>query len=201
MRRMHMGNIAIRHSAVVLAVLLLASCGGSAADPPLLSSAAEQRVDQGDVDPAAALLMQDLGIDADEAQRRLELQEQTPALEADLRALFPRTFAGLWIDQNHGGRVTIATKGDEQEAVEVARERGFEVTGAAVTWSIADLEAAERRLRPSAAALGLGIGIDVRANQVLIRQPQGVPTESVTALLAAEPPGLVRVERGLDSAD
>lgn len=189
-----MRRTSTRHSALVVTALLLAGCGVGANDSQSIGFAAEQDANQRDVDPAAAFLMQDLGIDADEAQRRLDLQLKTPALEADLRALFPQTFAGLWIDQHAGGAVTIAIKGGEQRAVEEARKRGFHATGVAVTWSGAELAAAQRRLEPSAAALGLSLGVDVRANQVLIRQPPGVPTRAVTALLAEEPRGLVRVE-------
>ena len=196
-RPMRVGHIAVRRCAVVLAVLLLASCGGTSADPPLADSAAEQ--DLGGVDPAAAFLMQDLGIDAAEAERRLKLQEQTPALEADLRARFPETFAGLWIDQAGGGTVTIATKGGDPAVVKLASGRGFDATSVSVTWSSAELEATAGRLRPGAAALGLGIGVDTRSNQVLIMRPPDVSAESVSALLAAEPPGLVRIEQGRDT--
>ena len=191
---MHMGHLAGRHCAVVLAVLLLASCGGTSAGSPLADSAAEQ--DLGDVDPAAAFLMQDLGIGAAEAERRLKLQEQTSALEADLRARFPETFAGLWINQDGGGTVTIATKGGDPAVVKLARGRGFDATGVSATWSSAELEAAAVRLSPGAAALGLGIGVDLLSNQVLITRPPDVSAESVSALLAAEQPGLVRIEQG-----
>jgi len=194
---MHMGHIAVRHCAVALAVLLLASCGGTSADSPLADSAAEQ--DSGDVDPAAAFLMQDLGIDAAEAERRLKLQEQTPALETDLKARFPETFAGLWINQDGGGTVTIASKGGDPAVVKFARGRSFDAAGVSATWSSAELEAAAGRLSPGAAALGLGIGVDVRSNQVLIRRPPDASAESVSALLAAEPPGLVRIEEGSDT--
>lgn len=145
--------------------------------------------------------MQDLGIDATEAQRRLKVQEQTPALEADLRARFPATFAGLWINQDGDGTVTIATKGGDPAVVKFARGRGFDATGVSATWSSAELEAAAGRLGPGAAALGLGIGVgvDIRSNQVLIMRPPDVSAESVSALLAAEPSGLVRIEQGSDT--
>ena len=194
---MHVARIAVRRCAGVFAALLLASCGGTSADSPLADSAAQQGL--GDVDPAAAFLMQDLGIDAAEAQRRLKLQEQTPALEADLRARFPETFAGLWINQDGGGTVTIATKGGDPAVVRLARGRGFDATAVSATWSSAELEAAAGRLSPGAAALGLGIGVDIRSNQVLIMRPPDVSAESASALLAAEPPGLVRIEQGSDT--
>jgi len=197
-RPMHVARLVVRRCAGVLAVLLLASCGGTSADSRLADAAAEQGAD--DVDPAAAFLMQDLGIDATEAQRRLKVQEQTPALEADLRARFPATFAGLWINQDGDGTVTIATKGGDPAVVKLARGRGFDATGVSATWSSAELEASAGRLSPGAAALGLGIGVDIRSNQVLIMRPPDVPAESVSALLAAEPPGLVRIDKGSDTA-
>ena len=197
MRPISVGQMAVRHCAGVLAVLLLASCGGTSADSPSADSAAEQGL--GDVDPAVAFLMQDLGIDAAEAQRRLKLQEQTPALEADLRARFPETFAGLWINQDGGRTVTIATKGGDPAVVKLARGRGLDATGVSVTWSSAELEAAADRLSLGAAARGLGIGVDIRSNQVLIMRPPDVSAESVSGLLAAEPPGLVRIEQGSDT--
>lgn len=172
---------------------------GQAATPQSSLAGSTTEQDVGDVDPAAAFLMKDLGIEAVEAERRLQLQEQTPALATDLRARFPETFAGLWIDQSAGGAVTIAVKGGDPAVVELARERGFNATGVSATWSSAELEGTAGRLSPGAAALGLGIGVDVRSNQVLIMRPLDVSVESVSALLAAEPPGLVRIEQGSDT--
>ena len=95
--------------------------------------------------------------------------------------------------------MTIGTKGGDPAVVKLARGRGFDALGVSATWSSAELEAAAGRLSPGAAALGLGIGVDNRSNQILIMRPPDVSAESVSALLAAEPPGLVRIEQGLDT--
>jgi streptogrisin C len=85
-----------------------------------------------------------------EALRRLRLQAAAGELETRLRSRAAGSYAGMWIDHEHGGRLVVAAK----TPAEVARlARGATVVR--VRYSLAELAATRQRL-----AVQLGDGPD-----------------------------------------
>lgn len=150
------------------------------------------------VDPAAAFLMSDLGISADEAANRLTIQEQTPDLDAELKATLPDSYAGLWIDQSAGGQVMVATKNpDDPKISAIASKHELrDVKVVSVRRSLIALEAMQRRLEPRARALRLGLGVDVTKNRLQIRKPSAVPADAIREVVANEPDDAITVVDG-----
>jgi hypothetical protein len=69
------------------------------------------RGSSGPVDPAIASLASDLGLSIAEAEKRNDWQQRALQLDAALRQSMADSFAGVWIDEDHGGRVQIGVAG------------------------------------------------------------------------------------------
>jgi len=65
----------------------------------------------GSVDPAVASLAADLGLSISEAEKRNDWQHRALQLDAALRHSMADSFAGVWVDEENGGRVKIGVAG------------------------------------------------------------------------------------------
>jgi streptogrisin C len=128
-----------RVQAAVAAVALLAALGAvalhrglgwtaapstsAAPTPPTVSLLARPA----DVAGSVAYLQQHYGVSQAEAMRRLNLQLRAPSLAAWLERRFPDSFAGMWLDQDHGGVLMIGATRPEpiRAAVATLPERAF----------------------------------------------------------------------------
>lgn len=114
------------------------------------------------------------GIGPAEALRRLELQRHLPALHRRLAAQLPDAYAGLWIDQEHGGEVVIhATDPRRLDDALAGWPDRRHVRPVEARFSLAELRAAEARVRTrlGPTASRLKVGVDVRANAVVVNGP------------------------------
>lgn len=177
-----------------LAILMVSSVQVETATAGLAPrSAAGAVVAPSPEDPAQAALVREFGIAAGEAERRLRLQERTPALEEALSVEHPTSFGGLWIDQEAGGVVVIAATDDGAALAALARSMGFErPTVVPAARSLRQLELIRTSVRSRTNRLAVGLGIDVRANVVVVRRPPNVRAADVDAAISGEPTGAVR---------
>lgn len=102
-------------------------------------------------------------VTADEAARRLALQEAATPLAARLATAFPAEYAGMWLDQAGGGVLTVAATRVDPVRATVAEEPDVaHVRVVPARYSLRQLGTAADRL---AATLGLTAGTDVVVDQ------------------------------------
>jgi streptogrisin C len=142
----------------------------------------QQRLDAQQVRGSIAYLRKTYGVSEQEALRRLRLQATAQTLETALRREAPGSYAGMWIDQEHGGRLVVAAKTPAQVA---PLAKGASVVR--VKYSLAELTAARQRL---AAELGDGPDsvlqprVSEATNQVVVWRRDWLVTEGVKTFAA-----------------
>ncbi|MBB5871839.1 streptogrisin C [Allocatelliglobosispora scoriae] len=111
-----------------------------------------------------AYLRATYGISAAEAQRRLALQRDAPAIAADLAARFPGEFAGAWIDQARGGVLIVAaTETAPIRTNLLTRPDAGHLSTVKVTRSLRQLRSTATEV---AAKLGVTVGAEVAIDEV-----------------------------------
>ena len=88
-----------------LAIALMAAPGHANAS----AAASESALPAGQVAESVNYLTSTYRITTSEALRRLMLQREAPRLNNQLAEQFPDSFAGTWIDQDHGGVLVVGT--------------------------------------------------------------------------------------------
>ncbi|MDG9727609.1 MULTISPECIES: carbohydrate-binding protein [unclassified Streptomyces] len=180
------------------AALLVAGLSGSASagTAPAGSAPTAAETLRTDAAPVALLsaMQRDLGLDRQQAERRLVNEAEAGATAARLRAALGGDYAGAWLRGAESGTLTVATTdADDVAAIEAA--------GAAATvvrHSLADLDAAKSRLDRAATGRDTTDApvryVDVRTNTVTV---QAVRPSAAHALLdaAGVDAGLARVEK------
>ncbi|MFH9816782.1 carbohydrate-binding protein [Streptomyces sp. NPDC017230] len=180
------------------AALLVAGLSGSASagTAPAGSAPTAAETLRTDAAPVALLsaMQRDLGLDRQQAERRLVNEAEAGATAARLRAALGGDYAGAWLRGAESGTLTVATTdADDVTAIEAA--------GAAATvvrHSLADLDAAKSRLDRAATGRDTTDApvryVDVRTNTVTV---QAVRPSAAHALLdaAGVDAGLARVEK------
>lgn len=111
----------------------------------------------------------DQNISVDEAVRRLKLQPALGKLDAQLAQEEPETYAGSWIQHQPEYGFVVNVTGNVEELSAYLQNAPFAelLEVRKVTWSLKQLEAAQRRAGDVAQALGLPFesGINIFENQ------------------------------------
>ncbi|MFH8973176.1 alpha-lytic protease prodomain-containing protein [Streptomyces sp. NPDC017890] len=193
-RHTRAAGAAVAATAALLVAGLSGSASAGAASAGSAPTAAETL--RTDAAPPALLtaMQRDLGLDRQQAERRLVNEAEAGATAGRLRAALGGDFAGAWLRGAESGTLTVATTdADDVAAIEAA--------GAAATvvrHSLADLDAAKSRLDRAAAGRDTTDApvryVDVRTNTVTVR---AVRPAAARALLdaAGVDAGLARVEK------
>jgi streptogrisin C len=164
-------------AAIVSGSLIVAPGSAQAVSPP---------IDRAQVSGSVAYLRGAYGISEQEALRRLRLQQTAQTLERTLVANTPKSYGGLWIDQQHGGTLVVATTSPTEAAAYVGNlpDRSH-ISVTRVGRSLAELRSSRDRL---AVALGDGPGsvwlprVDERSNQVVVWRRDWLAAASPQAL-------------------
>ncbi|WP_225636251.1 alpha-lytic protease prodomain-containing protein [Streptomyces solaniscabiei] len=170
------------------AALLVAGLSGSAsagaaeaAQPSAPSAAQTLRTDA--APPALLHAMQrDLGLDRQQAERRLVNEAEAGAVAGRLRAALGSDFAGAWVGGAESGTLTVATT----DAGDVGAIEAQGAEAKVVRHSLAGLDAAKARLDRAAAGRNTADApvwyVDTRTNTLVV---EAVRPAAARALLAA----------------
>ncbi|MFI2505288.1 carbohydrate-binding protein [Streptomyces sp. NPDC018972] len=178
------------------AALLVAGLSGSASAGPTASAAQTLRTDAA---PPALLeaMERDLGLDRQQAERRLANEADAGTTAGRLRAALGSDFAGAWVSGAESGTLTVATTdADDVPAIEA---QGAKAT--VVHHSLTALDAAKSRLDRAAQRNDTTDApvwyVDVRTNTVVV---EAVRTSAARALLSAAgiDRSLTRIEKSAD---
>jgi streptogrisin C len=158
---------------------LSGTAGADGAAPP--TAAASLRT--ADAPPALLRAMQrDLGLDRDQAERRLVNEAEAGAAAGRLRAALGADFAGAWVRGPESATLTVATT----DPADVAAIEARGAHAVVVRHSLADLDAAKARLDRAAARVDTTDVpvryVDVRTNSLVV---QAVRADAARSLLAA----------------
>ncbi|MFI8949167.1 alpha-lytic protease prodomain-containing protein [Streptomyces sp. NPDC053750] len=180
------------------AALLVAGLSGSASagTAPTGSAPTAAEALRTDAAPPALLIamQRDLGLDRQQAERRLANEAEAGATAGRLRAALGGDFAGAWVRGAESGTLTVATT----DAADVAAIEAQGAVAQVVRHSLAELDAAKFRLDRVAADRDTTDApvryVDVRTNTVTV---QAVRPSAARALLdaAGVDAGLARVEK------
>jgi streptogrisin C len=178
------------------AALLVAGLSGSASAGPTASTAQALRTDAA---PPALLeaMERDLGLDRQQAERRLANEADAGTTAGRLRAALGSDFAGAWVSGAESGTLTVATTDtDDVPAIEAQGAKA-----AVVRHSLTALNAAKSRLDRAAQRNDTTDApvwyADVRTNTVVV---QAVRPSAARALLSAAgiDRSLTRIEKSAD---
>ena len=127
-----------------------------------------------DLTASVAYLEAHYGITKAEAARRLKLQSQADQLDAQLRAGYPDAYAGMWLDQSHGGVLRIATTNASALAPAIAKTAdSAHIALVPVQRSLKQLDALADAIRAELPDSVAQVSVDVIANQVAVYQTAG----------------------------
>jgi streptogrisin C len=125
-----------------------------------------------DAKGSIAYLRAAYGVDESEAIRRLELQRISVQVQEWLRTNHSDTFGGMWIDQEGGGLLNLAsTTPAVVERVTANLPDRKHVRAPKVRWSLSQLEATQARLEKS---INPGLDIKLRRAEVSVDVPANV---------------------------
>jgi streptogrisin C len=194
--RARAAGAALAATAALLVAGLSGSASAGAAGAPSVPTAAETL--RTDAAPPALLkaMQRDLGLDREQAERRLANEADAGAVAGRLRAALGDDFAGAWVRGAESGTLTVATT----DAADVAVIEAQGAAAKVVRHSLAELDAAKARLDRAAAQRAADAAdapvryVDVRTNTVTV---QALRPSAARALLdaAGVDAGLARVER------
>jgi streptogrisin C len=123
---------------------------------------------------SVAYLQAHYGTSKAEATRRLKLQGQADQLDAQLRAAYPDAYAGMWLDQSHGGVLRIATTDASALAPAIAKTAdSAHIALVPVQRSLKQLDALADAIRAQLPDSVAQVSVDVTANQVAVYQTAG----------------------------
>ncbi|MER6764796.1 MULTISPECIES: chymotrypsin family serine protease [Amycolatopsis] len=107
-----------------------------------VSAAPRSSLSPYDVQESTAYLTARYQVSADEALRRLELQNRIPELQQRISKLQPDAYAGMWLDQDHGGVLVIGSTATAQATLVTASEEdAAHIRVQQARWSLRDLQA------------------------------------------------------------
>ncbi|MFC8869118.1 carbohydrate-binding protein [Streptomyces sp. NPDC057148] len=199
----HRHTRAVGAAAVAAAALLVAGLSGSASagTAPADSAPTAAETLRTDAAPPALLraMERDLGLDRQQAERRLANEADAGATAGRLRAALGADYAGAWVRGAESGTLTVATT----DAADVAAIEAQGAVAKVVRHSLADLDAAKARIDRAAAERGGDATdaavryVDVRANTVTV---QATRPSAARALVdaAGVDAGAVRVEKAAE---
>jgi hypothetical protein len=181
-----------RACAVAALLLLLPAASGIAlgADPP--SDVVESGPSMSATASEVSAYADAFDLTAEEAVRRLAIQDEAGDLEAVLAESMDESFAGLWIEHEPELRVVVATTSLSSattanvERTAATTEVASNVATKTVKYSLAELEADQAAMTPMAQKFKLTTSIDVMGNRVIV-----TPTDKAGAAAlrrAALPP-------------
>ncbi len=121
-----------------------------------------------------AYLQAHYGTTKAEATRRLKLQGEADQLDAQLRAGYPDAYAGMWLDQSHGGVLRIATTDTTELAPAIDKMAdSAHIALVPVQHSLEQLDALADAIRAQLPDSVAQVSVDVTANQVAVYQTAG----------------------------
>jgi streptogrisin C len=167
-------------AAAATAALLVTGLSGNASARP---EPAAVSLRTADAPPALLRAMQrDLGLDREQAERRLVNEAEAGATAGRLRAALGADFAGAWVRGAESATLTVATT--DPSDVSAIEARGADAV--VVRHSLAELDAAKARLERAVARYGGSDTpvryVDVRTNSLVV---QAVRADAARAVLAA----------------
>ncbi len=113
------------------------------------------------------------GVSAAEAVRRLELQRDASALADRLDQQFPDQYAGMWMDQEHGGVLVVGMTRPEVLAGAVAdMAQRAHIRAVQARSSRRDLSRVAQLLQQQLSAANADVTVDDVQNQVVVRAPE-----------------------------
>jgi streptogrisin C len=181
--------IAVTAAAALVAGMVAVSWPASAEETASSLTAAEA--------PASvAYLRQQYRVSEAEALRRLELQRASTDLATRLAAQFPDEYAGMWLDQAHGGvlKVAMTNPGRLAAALRGTRDAAH-IKAVRVKRSLKQLTATARQL---AAGGKSQVVVDAPTNSVVVAsgKPTGVVQKSCDPRYCAQAPmmGGIRID-------
>lgn len=161
-----------RHAAAVLVIgaAVAFAAGPLAAAPAAVSGPAAAT--QTTAEPAALALAHDHGISLGDAAVRIARQDDQAIFAGVLQAKYPNSYAGSWVDQDHGGllvsRFTHAPA-DFAELAATYHLTGNAVLGEPARYSLAALERAQAKaLTHRAHSEPVSTSLDLVNNRVLL---------------------------------
>ncbi|MGW8063605.1 trypsin-like serine protease [Streptomyces ziwulingensis] len=197
----HRPTRAVGAAAAATAALLVAGLSGSASAGTAPAGTAPTAAGALRTDAAPPALLRaverDLGLDRQQAERRLDNEAEAGAAAGRLRAALGGDFAGAWVRGAESGTLTVATT----DADHVAAIEAEGAVATVVRHSLADLDAAKARIDRAAAVRDATDApvryVDVRTNTVTVQAPR---PSAARALLAAAGvgAGLARVEKSAE---
>ncbi|MFI8486923.1 alpha-lytic protease prodomain-containing protein [Streptomyces rubrogriseus] len=182
----HRHHRAVGAAVAATAALLVAGLSGSASagTAPAGSAPTAAETLRTDAAPPALLkaMQRDLGLDAQQAERRLVNEAEAGATAGRLRAALGGDFAGAWVRGAESGTLTVATT--DAGDVTAIEARGAEAK--VVRHSLAELDAAKARLDKAAAGLNTADApvwyVDTRTNTVVV---EAIRPAAARSLLSA----------------
>lgn len=157
---------------LVVVMLMVAACAeGRASGPTAPASASTQPPVAVPAQVAASVqyLRDEYGVSDAEALRRLELQRDAPRIERLLASRFPAEYAGMWLDQDHGGVLVVLATRPELLRAWVARlpQAGF-IRVVPATYPLRDLRALAARVQRHLSVGNATADVDEPGNQVAV---------------------------------
>jgi hypothetical protein len=167
---------------LVIPLLFLAIAGclgtsGTAGEPSLADATTEPQLTPTPLDPDdpfvrdATSFAEHEGLSLEEAVRRLEFQETIGAIQPELEADLPDSYAGLWVEHQPQYRIVIAlTEGNESTIQPYVDDKAWadHVEVRPADYSLAVLRNAQQEASRVAGQLNLALttAVDVKQNRV-----------------------------------
>jgi streptogrisin C len=167
----------------------------TALKPPALSTATPPLAQ---IKQSVDYLRNAYGVTQSQAIRRLILQRNMPAISSWLQDRFPNDYAGMWLDQDHGGVAVVAATHPRTLAAALAALAGtLRLRTQTVRFSGRELQQAAVQARH---ALGpaTDVTLDAFENQVVVRfHGQAATTRALAAARSSMPAqlraGIIRI--------
>lgn len=137
-----------------------------------------------DVQESVDYLKETYGVSTANALRRLELQRMSPVLAERLQRQFPDSYAGIWLDQDHGGVLVVA--GTDAAAISTAlagQPHRAHIKVREVRYSLRQVDAAAHRIAArlhvqSGGPVDVGVNPSTNGVDILTR---GTPSAALSA--------------------
>jgi streptogrisin C len=156
----------------------------------------EPKLEPATVAGSVNYLRKTYGVTENEALRRLRLQATAHRLVKTLAT--QKSYAGLRLDQDNGGRLVISTTAPRDlAAVTAGLADKQHVSVRQVKHSLAELTGIQRRLGKDLAGSTLTTGVDVDANQVVVWKPDWIATAFAAPQQAAVDAAVARSGRAV----
>ena len=192
-------------AAVLVTVPALAFAAGPLASAPAAVSGPAAAT-QTTAEPAALALAHDHGISLTDAAARIARQDDQASFAGTLEARYPNSYAGSWVDQDHGG--LLISRFTHAPADFVVLAATFHLTGNAVLgeparYSVAALERGQAKVLTHRAHLEpVSTSLDLVRNRVLFHsaKPASTSLRNAAQALNSTDPSLIQFDSNYHAA-